>query len=184
MASKLASGRARRRAWVGFDRAHDERSGSRDMGGRARSPHQHRRKCSQHSVRLAGVLRSHEERGSAAIESVVSIVLLVFMFLAVVEVAFTLYARNVIAASAHEGARAAVERGRSVAEAEAIAVETVRRSAGGLINGLRVDVGVSAAGDRSIVSVTVGGVLEPFGPVPLPMNLRTDAHAVAETEIP
>ena len=135
-------------------------------------------------MRLTGLLKRRGERGSAAIESVVAIVLLVFMFLAVVEVAFTLYARNVIAASAHEGARAAVERGRSVAEAEAIALQTVRRSAGGLIDGLTVEVGVRAAGDRSIVSVSVGGVLNAFGPVPLPMNLRTDAQAVAETEIP
>ena len=154
------------------------------MGGCARSSDQHRRECAEYGVRLTGLLKSRGERGSAAIESVVSIVLLVFMFLAVVEVAFSLYARNVIAASAHEGARAAVERGRSIAEAEAIALQTVHRSAGGLVEGLNVDVGVRASGDRSIVSVSVGGVLNAFGPVPVPMNFRTEAHAVAETEIP
>lgn len=125
-----------------------------------------------------------DQSGSAAVESVFSIVILVFLVLAVVEVAFSLYARNVVAASAHEGARAAVERGRSAAEAQAIAVDTVRAAAGGLVDRLGVDVATQSIGTRSIVSVVVTGRVKPFGPVPVPLGLRAEASAGVETEIP
>jgi Flp pilus assembly protein TadG len=129
------------------------------------------------------LLDAREERGSAAIESVFSIVVVIFMMLGVVEIAFSLYARNVVAASAHEGARAAIERGRSTAEAEAIATETVRRSAGGLVDELGVDVGSQLIEGRSVVNVVVTGRVKPFGPIPFPMHLRTEASAVEETEV-
>jgi hypothetical protein len=134
-------------------------------------------------VWLSGVLATREE-GSAAVESVFSIVVLIFIVLGVVEVAFGLYARNVVAASAHEGARAAIERGRTPAEARAIAAATVRRAAGGLVDDLGVVIALQPAGDRMTVSVVVTGRAEPFGPIPWPMSLRAQARAARETTVP
>jgi Flp pilus assembly protein TadG len=135
-------------------------------------------------VRFLGVLRKDAETGSAAVESVFSIALLMLMVLGVVEIAFTLYARNVIAASAHEGARAAVERGRTAAEARAIAEDTVRRSAGGLVDDLAVEVTTRPAADRAVVNVVVSGTVRPFGPVPLPLRLRSQATMIGEFHVP
>jgi Flp pilus assembly protein TadG len=135
-------------------------------------------------VRFFGVLEKHPQLGSAAVESVFSIALLMLMVLGVVEIAFTLYARNVVAASAHEGARAAIERGRTDAEARAVAEDTVRQSAGGLIDDLAVGVDTRADGDRSVVSVVVTGTVRPFGPVPLPVRLRSQSTLIGEFRVP
>jgi Flp pilus assembly protein TadG len=135
-------------------------------------------------VRFFGVLGKPSQSGSAAVESVFSIALLMLMVLGVVEIAFTLYARNVVAASAHEGARAAIERGRTAAEARALAEDTVRQSAGGLIDDLAVGVDTRAAGDHSVVNVVVTGTVRPFGPVPLPVRVRSQATLIGEFRVP
>jgi hypothetical protein len=168
---------------MGVNRSNDKCSRSRHLGSGERPADQYRRERAGHGLRFPGLLDAREERGSAAIESVFSIVVVIFMMLGVVEIAFSLYARNVVAASAHEGARAAIERGRSTAEAEAIATETVRRSAGGLVDELGVDVGSQLIEGRSVVNVVVTGRVKPFGPIPFPMHLRTEASAVEETEV-
>lgn len=168
----------------GFDCANDKCSRTCHLGRGARPVDQDRRERARHRLRFVGVLTTRKESGSAAVESVVSIVILLFMVLAVVEIAFSLYARNVVAASAHEGARAAIERGRTTADAQAIAVETVRRAAGGLVTDLSVDVASQVLDDRSVVSVVVTGRVRPFGPVPVPMELRTSAHASGQAEVP
>jgi hypothetical protein len=128
--------------------------------------------------------KGKSQTGSAAMESVFSIVVLVFLVLGVVEVAFSLYARNVVAASAHEGARAAVERGRNPDEAEAIAAETVRGSAGGLVDDIEVYVGTQMAESGETVVVVVRGRVKPFGPIAFPMSLTAKATSTREVEIP
>lgn len=106
-----------------------------------------------------------------------AIIFLITLALGVTQVAFALYARNVVASSAHEGARAAVERGRSDAEAEAIAREVVARSTGSLIEDLSVDVAtVGREGERR-VTVRVRGLMRELGPVPIPIPLMSTATA-------
>jgi hypothetical protein len=117
---------------------------------------------------------SHQERGAAPVEAVFGLVMLIVMVLGVVEIAFALYARNVVAASAHEGARAAAEVGRTPADAAATARSTVEHAAGGLVRDLQVAT-VVGAGDRPELRVTVTGALKPFGPVPFPMHFRSVA---------
>jgi Flp pilus assembly protein TadG len=123
--------------------------------------------------------RRRGEEGSAAVESTFALVLLLILVLGTIEVAFALYGRNVVLNSAHEAARAAVELGRTPAEAEALATATVERAAGGLTDELRVEIGVST---REVVTigVRVDAVIDPWGPIPFRMPVRARATATRE----
>lgn len=124
-------------------------------------------------------LLTRSESGSAPVEATFAIVLLMMIVLGVVEVAFVLYSRNVVAAAAHEGARAALELGRSPEESTRVAELTVETSAGGLVTDLQVDVASRHTERRRTVVVRVTGGLKPFGPVPIAIPFRETAHAVA-----
>lgn len=122
----------------------------------------------------------NDERGSAPLESVFAIVMLVVLTLGALQVAFALYARNVLASAAHEGVRAVVERGSVEDDARAVAAAVVERAAGGLVDDLRVDVTSVAQGARTITTVHVRGSTAPFGPVPVTLPLRATARSVSE----
>ena len=117
------------------------------------------------------------DRGSTTVEATAAIVLLILLVLGTLEVAYLLYARNVVMSSAHEGARAAVERGRDLEDAKAIALDTVERAAGGLIRGLEVRVGSARSASGRVVIVRVSGTLTPLAPVPIPIPLTATARA-------
>jgi hypothetical protein len=117
------------------------------------------------------------EAGSAPVETVFSVTILLLLALGAVQVAFALYGRNVVAASAHEGARAALEVGRGPTDAAAVARRTVQTSAGKLVHDLSVTVSVVRAHARELVVVRVSGVLAPGGPVPLPIPVSVRARA-------
>ena len=110
-------------------------------------------------------------------ESTFALILLLFLVLGTIEVAFALYGRNVVLAAAHDGARAAIELGRDPAEAAAIARSTVVRSAGGIATDLDVD--VSTAGPET-VAVRVRAVVDAWGPIPFPLPVDTVARASSE----
>ncbi len=127
-------------------------------------------------VRSAADLR--EDSGSAPVESIFSIGLLLVLALGAIEVAFALYGRNVVLSSAHEGARAAVELGRDPSDAVAVARRVVTASASGLVDDLDIDVGIGGEEHRSVVVVVrVSGVIEAWGPVPLPVPVSVRATA-------
>ena len=117
------------------------------------------------------------ERGSAPIEAIFSMILLLILMLGVIQVGLALYARNVLIASAHEGARAAIERDASGSDAEATAIGTVQRSAGGLVHGLNVNVDASRFRGATNVTVRVTGTVGSFGPVPIPIPVSVHATA-------
>lgn len=100
-------------------------------------------------------------------DATLSIIILLVMVLGAVQVALTLYARNVVAAAAHEGARAAIELGRNPHDALVVARSSVERSAGGLVDRMRVTMSLDSTGARSVVQVRVTGLLNSPGPVPL-----------------
>jgi Flp pilus assembly protein TadG len=112
-----------------------------------------------------------QERGSAPVESVFAIGTLVVLTLGALQVGFALYARNVVASAAHEGARAVVERGAVAGDAREVAAAVVERSAGGLVDRLSVDV---AATSRA-VRVHVRAVTSRFGPLPVAVPLQATA---------
>ena len=120
------------------------------------------------------------ERGSATVESVFAIVMLMLFTLGALQVAFVLYARNVLASAAHEGVRAAVERGVPDAIAPAVVSDVVERAAGGLVSDLGVDTRTVALGDRDVLTVRVRGTVSAFGPVPVELPVSAIARSVRE----
>jgi Flp pilus assembly protein TadG len=118
------------------------------------------------------------QRGSAVLESIFALLLLLVLVLGAIQVAFVLYARNVVASSAHEGARAAVELGRDAADARTVAATVVESSARGLVEQLQVDVSLQSEGELSIVRVYVTGRLKSFGVVPVAIPVRSIATSV------
>jgi len=126
----------------------------------------------------ASVMRfGRGERGSAPVEAAFAIFFLMLLTLGVVQVILSLYARNVVISSAHEGARAAIELGRSEADGEAVARRTVSGAVGKLVDGLKVSATVRETGGLITTRVRVRGVVRPVGPVPIPLPI--DATAVA-----
>ncbi len=120
------------------------------------------------------------ERGSAPVESIFAIVMLVVLTLGALQVAFALYARNVLASAAHEGVRAVVERGAVAGDAQTVAAAVVERAAGGLVEDVGVIVSSDARGSRTIVRVHVRGRTSPFGPVPVTLPLSATATSARE----
>lgn len=116
-------------------------------------------------------------------EASFAIVILMLIALGVIEVALALYGRNVLISSAHEGARAAIERGRDPQEANAIARRIVESAAGGLVEDLEVSIIQRRVGVRSVIRVNVSGVVNSFGPVPLPIPVSTNATATREVDV-
>lgn len=115
------------------------------------------------------------ERGSAPLETVFAIAFLLLLVLGAIEVVWALYGRNVLMSSAHEGARAALELGRSSSDAVTIATRSIEQSAGALVDDLDVGVSTETLDGRSTVRVEVSGVLAPWGPIPMPLPVKTAA---------
>jgi Flp pilus assembly protein TadG len=120
------------------------------------------------------------ERGSAPLEAVLSIVFMMLLVMGAIEVSLALYGRNVVAAAAHEGARAALELGRGPESAGAIARSAVRRSSGGLVRNLKVEVVPQTIGSMSYVRVRVAGLLRLAGPIPVPIPVTATATVSKE----
>jgi TadE-like protein len=120
------------------------------------------------------------ERGSAPVETVFSIFVLMVLALGTIEVALTLYGRDVVAAAAHEGARSALEVGGDAASASELARTTVRRASGSLVRDLKIQVTSQKLGAASYVQVRVAGWLRLIGPVPLPIPVTAIATVSEE----
>ena len=123
------------------------------------------------------------ERGSALVESIFAIVFLMILSLGVAQVALTLYGRNVVIASAHEGARAATELGRSEREAETIALRTTRSATGSLVEGLRIEVVTEPVHDGERITVRLSGRLAAIGPVPIQVPVEAQASSLRLKEV-
>jgi len=121
-----------------------------------------------------------EERGSAVVESVFGIFVLLILVLGTVQVALSLYARNVVMTSVHEGARTVVEIGGSNDDGRLIATRAIERSAGSLIDELNVAVTSTTRSSRVHVNVTARGLLDAPGPVPIKIPVTVHAQATRE----
>lgn len=107
--------------------------------------------------------------------------LVLVLFLGVTQVAFTLYGRNVLLSSAHEGARAAIEMARSEEEAAYLARATVERAVGGLVDDVQVDVSSSIRAGVVRYTVVARGRITALGVVSLPLHVTGLAHASRDT---
>ena len=121
-----------------------------------------------------------DERGSAPVEGLFAIVMLMLLALGTIQVALALYGRNVVAAAAHEAARAGVELGTTPEEARAVAEATLQRAAGRLVSDVAIDVTAIEDDRGRTVMVTLVGRVDVLGPVPFPVPI--EAHASARSE--
>jgi Flp pilus assembly protein TadG len=124
------------------------------------------------------------ERGSALVESVFAIAFLLTLLLGTVQVVFTLYARNVVQAAAHEGVRSAIERGGTGEGPVDAARTTVERAAGGLLTDVDVAASRSALRDGALITLAVSGRLRSLGPLPLRLSVDATARGFAPGEPP
>lgn len=118
------------------------------------------------------------ENGSTLVESVFGLLFLMTLMLGAVQVVFTIYSRNVVQASAHEGARVAIERGATDRATASAVHATVAQAAAGLLSGLDVSVERTQVVGGELVTVTVAGLLRSAGPVPVKIPVTAIAHAV------
>lgn len=121
-----------------------------------------------------------DERGSAVVESVFAIFILLFLALGTIQVALTLYARNVVQAAVHDGSRAVVEIGNQGADADVIVREVIGRSAGGLVDELQIETSIERTADRLFVHVRAGGSLTAPGPIPVDLPITVDSTSSRE----
>lgn len=112
------------------------------------------------------------ERGSTILESVFAIALVMATAVGAIQVALLLYARNVVQASAHEAARAALERGVSDEEARIVAMRMASTSIGKMARDVAVELDQRRVGRRDIVTVRVAASLVPTGPLPVSVEAR------------
>lgn len=122
----------------------------------------------------------NRETGSAPVESIFAVVLLMVLALGTIQVGLALYGRNVVASAAHEAARAGIEQGATASEAESIAVAMVKTAGGRLVSDLAV--GVEAHEDERVrtVRVRIEGTIDVLGPLPVPIPVDTRATATTE----
>ena len=121
------------------------------------------------------------ECGSAVVQSVFGMFFVLLLALGAIQVALTLYARNVVMSAVHEGARAAVQIDGSASSARAIAYGVIERTAGNLVEDLRIDVQTSDFSDRHLITVRATGELVAPGPVPVNLPMNVEATTARES---
>lgn len=120
------------------------------------------------------------ERGSLPLETIPALLLVLLAGLATVQLALALYGANILRASAHEAARAVIEHRSEPAVARGTALDLVRRSAGGVLDDLDVDVSRRNAGTAVVVRVLVTAKLGAVGPIPIRLPMSAVATATKE----
>jgi Flp pilus assembly protein TadG len=126
-------------------------------------------------------VRPSGDRGNSTVEFVLVSVLVVALFLLVLQVAFALHTRNLLVASAQEGARYGANADRGTAEAAARTQEVVGEALSPPLAGrMSYAADEVAVGGRTAVRVTVSGPL-PLVFVPAgPMRITVRGHALEE----
>lgn len=120
------------------------------------------------------------ERGSLPLESIPVLLLVLVAGLATAQLAVALYGANILRASAHEAARALIEHRSVPADARGSALDLVRRSAGGVVNDLDIDISRRDGGVAVVVRVRVTGKLEAVGPIPISLPVSAAATVTKE----
>ena len=120
------------------------------------------------------------EGGSLPLESIPAILLVLLTGVGVMQVVLTLYGANMLRASAHEAARAAVARHSTGTDARRAAIDLVRAAAGGIVDGLRVRIAIDERTTHRLVRVHVSGKLVAPGPIPVAVPITATATASKE----
>jgi Flp pilus assembly protein TadG len=115
------------------------------------------------------------ERGAAVVEFVLVSVVAVVLALALAQLALFLWERNAVMGSLSEGVRVAATEGRTAADGRRVAVELLRRAAGGRVAKAVPIQGVESGG---VVVLRADGTLPSFVPgLPgLPVRMTARMH--------
>ena len=121
------------------------------------------------------------DRGSSTVEFTLVSVLLVGLFLMVLQLGFVLHTRNVLVASAQEGARYGANADRGAADARARTRDVVAAALSPTVAGrMSYDAEQVLRGGVAMVEVTVRGPL-PLVFLPAgPLSLTVQGHALEE----
>ena len=126
--------------------------------------------------------REHNESGSAVVDFVMVGALVIVVFVALLQVALGVYARNVLTDAAGDGARRAALVGGTEAEArQRVQVLTDAALRRGYVD--TVTVSRVPSGDLRIVEVTVTAPFPVLGLFGLGGTLRVTGHAIDESSL-
>lgn len=128
-------------------------------------------------MRLSAAL---DERGSNPVEFVLVGTLLTALTLAVLQLAFAIYVRNVLHDAAVEGAYYAALADTTTQEGEERAREVIRRAVGASYAD-DITVAPSRQGEKDTVEVRIRATLPVFGLLGVPAGLQVEAQAPAES---
>ena len=129
----------------------------------------------------AALRRRPADSGSAVVEFVGVLALLLFLFLGIFQLGVVLHIRNVMAAAAAEGARHAANADRSEEDGVARAREAI---ATGLSDDLARSMTITAVpspDDPGVVEVTISGPAPLFVPKLSPFRITVRGHALEES---
>jgi len=126
--------------------------------------------------------RPRDERGSAVVDFVLVLVVLVPLFLGIAQLALTLHVRNTLAAAASEGARYAAAYDRSPGDGVARTRERIRGAVAGRF-AQHVGVGVESVGGAPTVVVTARAEVPALGLWGPGVPIEVHGHATRE-ELP
>jgi Flp pilus assembly protein TadG len=129
-------------------------------------------------VTTRGLLR--EDRGSNPIEFVLVGTLLTALTLAVLQVAFAIYVRNVVHDAAVDGAYHAALADTTLADGVDRAREVISRTVGASY-AEDIRIGTSGQAGEETVDIRIRTVLPVFGLVGVPAAMEVEAHAPVET---
>lgn len=132
-------------------------------------------------TRAALLRRRRTDSGSAVVEFVGVVALLLLLFLVIFQLGVVLHIRNVMAAAAAEGARYAANADRSEEDGAARAREAI---ATGLSDELARSMTVTARpapNDPGVVEVTISGPAPLFVPKLRPFRITVHGHALEES---
>ncbi|MFE7197587.1 TadE/TadG family type IV pilus assembly protein [Microbacterium oxydans] len=121
-----------------------------------------------------------DDRGSAPVEFVLVGTLLTALTLAVLQLAFAVYVRNVVHDAAVEGAYHAALADTTPEEGVDVTREVISRAVGSEYAG-DVRIGVSGIAPHETVDVRVRTTFPLLGLIGIPLAMEVEAHAPAET---
>ncbi len=120
------------------------------------------------------------ERGSAVVDFVLVLVLLVPLFLGILQVALVLHVRNTLVSAASEGARSGATADGSLADAEAKTRDQINGAISATIRRKRVGHGMTSIGGVPAVVVRVEATVPALGIGGPGIHLSVEGHAIEE----
>ncbi|WP_240617325.1 TadE family protein [Nocardioides speluncae] len=132
---------------------------------------------------MAGPARRRDERGSAVVDFVLVMLILIPLFLGILQLALVLHVRNTLASAASEGARYAATQDRGLGDGEAKARTEISTAISGRYAS-SVDASSTTVEGAPGVVVAVEAEVPPLGLWGPAVRIRVEGHAIEEVTEP